>query len=58
MFPDAEGWENVDPDEAIKWGVGSECPPYTLEQNQTEGGAAEHIPSGSADECVLRGNVH
>lgn len=46
MFPDAEGWENVDPDEAAKWGVGSEFPPYTPEQSQTEGGAAAEIPTG------------
>lgn len=44
VFPDAEGWENVDPDEAAKWSVGSEFAPGTLEQSQTEGGAAAEIP--------------
>lgn len=33
MFPDAEGWENVDPEEAAKWSVGSD----PLEQSQAEG---------------------
>lgn len=37
VFPDAEGWENVDPDEAAKWATGSEFP---SEQSQTEAGAA------------------
>uniref|UniRef100_A0A671TNE8 Coenzyme Q8B n=1 Tax=Sparus aurata TaxID=8175 RepID=A0A671TNE8_SPAAU len=27
VFPDAEGWENMDPDEVGKWSVGSEFPP-------------------------------
>ncbi|CAB1348758.1 unnamed protein product [Coregonus sp. 'balchen'] len=27
VFPDAEGWEEMDPDEAAKWAVGSEFPP-------------------------------
>ncbi|XP_022052329.1 atypical kinase COQ8B, mitochondrial [Acanthochromis polyacanthus] len=26
VFPDAEGWENMDPDEVAKWSVGSEFP--------------------------------
>lgn len=37
VFPDAEGWENVDPEEAAKWSVGSEFAHDPLEQNQTEG---------------------
>uniref|UniRef100_A0A3Q3W044 ABC1 atypical kinase-like domain-containing protein n=1 Tax=Mola mola TaxID=94237 RepID=A0A3Q3W044_MOLML len=32
VFPDAEGWEYVDPDEAAKWSVVSEFPPETTEQ--------------------------
>lgn len=39
MFPDAEGWENVDPEEAAKWSVGSEFASEPLEQRQTEGGS-------------------
>ncbi|KAK5904323.1 hypothetical protein CesoFtcFv8_005901 [Champsocephalus esox] len=38
VFPDAEGWETVDPDEAAKWSVGSEFPP--------EAGAAAEMPTG------------
>ncbi|KAM9317795.1 atypical kinase COQ8B, mitochondrial isoform 2-T2 [Pholidichthys leucotaenia] len=38
VFPDAEGWENMDPEEAAKWAVGSEFP--SAEQSQTEGTAA------------------
>lgn len=49
VFPDAEGWENVDPDEAAKWSVGSEFAPGTLEQSQTEGGAAAEIPTVIVD---------
>lgn len=37
VFPDAEGWENVDPEEAAKWSVGSEFVHDPLEQSQTEG---------------------
>lgn len=40
VFPDAEGWENMDPDEAAKWSVGSEFPPGTPEQSETEAGAS------------------
>lgn len=32
VFPDAEGWENVDPEEAAKWSVGSEFVHDPLEQ--------------------------
>lgn len=38
VFPDAEGWETVDPEEAAKWSVGSEFAHDSLEQSQTEGG--------------------
>ncbi|XP_020500056.1 atypical kinase COQ8B, mitochondrial [Labrus bergylta] len=38
VFPDAEGWENVDPDEAAKWAMGSEFP--------TDAGAAAGTPTG------------
>lgn len=37
VFPDAEGWENVDPEEAAKWSVGSEFVHDPLAQSQTEG---------------------
>lgn len=47
MFPDAEGWENVDADDVAKWGMASEFPAYTPEQKQTHAGAAEEIPTGS-----------
>lgn len=40
MFPDAEGWDTMDPDEAAKWAVGSEFPPDAAEKSQTEAGAA------------------
>ncbi|XP_071213088.1 atypical kinase COQ8B, mitochondrial-like [Salvelinus alpinus] len=38
VFPDAEGWEEMDPDEAAKWAVGSEFPP---------GLEATEMPSGA-----------
>lgn len=41
MCPDAEGWENVDPDEVAKWGLESEFPA------PTHSGAAEETPTGS-----------
>lgn len=47
MFPDAEGWENVDADDVAKWGMASEFPAYTPEQKQTHAAAAEEIPTGS-----------
>ncbi|KAM9358614.1 atypical kinase COQ8B, mitochondrial isoform 1-T1 [Symphorus nematophorus] len=46
VFPDAEGWENMDPDEAAKWAVGSEFPSDTADQSQTEAGAAAEMPTG------------
>ncbi|XP_024120034.1 atypical kinase COQ8B, mitochondrial-like isoform X2 [Oryzias melastigma] len=36
VFPDAEGWENMDPEEAAKWAVGSEFPPDPAEHNWTK----------------------
>lgn len=46
VFPDAEGWENVDPEEAAKWSMASEFPPDTPEQSKTETGAAAEMPTG------------
>ncbi|XP_034460095.1 atypical kinase COQ8B, mitochondrial isoform X1 [Hippoglossus hippoglossus] len=43
VFPDAEGWENMDPDEAAKWAVGSEFSSDAVQQSQTEAGAAADI---------------
>uniref|UniRef100_A0A1A8DUL1 AarF domain containing kinase 4 n=1 Tax=Nothobranchius kadleci TaxID=1051664 RepID=A0A1A8DUL1_NOTKA len=40
VFPDAEGWENMDPGEAAKWAVGSESSPHTVEQSQDPVGPA------------------
>ncbi|KAF7655062.1 hypothetical protein LDENG_00061200 [Lucifuga dentata] len=45
-FPDAEGWEEMDPDEASKWAVGSEFPANEAEQSQTETGATAEMPAG------------
>lgn len=44
VFPDAEGWENVDPEEAAKWSVGSEFPHDPVEESQTEGGPLAQRP--------------
>ncbi|KAA8593784.1 hypothetical protein FQN60_004618 [Etheostoma spectabile] len=44
VFPDAEGWETIDPEEAAKWATGSEFHPDAPEQSQTEVGA--EMPSG------------
>ncbi|XP_061574982.1 atypical kinase COQ8B, mitochondrial [Cololabis saira] len=46
VFPDAEGWEDMDPDEAAKWAVGSEFPPDAMEQSQTGGGPAAGMHTG------------
>lgn len=40
VFPDAEGWENMDPDEAAKWAMGAEFHSDAVDQTQTEAGAA------------------
>lgn len=45
VFPDAEGWENVDPEEAAKWSVGSEFPHNPVEESQTEGGPSAQRPT-------------
>lgn len=39
VFPDAEGWENVDPDEAAKWAMESEFP-------SDAGATAAEMPTG------------
>ncbi|XP_061682786.1 atypical kinase COQ8B, mitochondrial [Syngnathoides biaculeatus] len=36
VFPDMEGWENVDPDEATKWAMGSEFPPDIKDKTQRD----------------------
>ncbi|XP_038549526.1 atypical kinase COQ8B, mitochondrial [Micropterus salmoides] len=46
VFPDAEGWENMDPNEAAKWAMGSEFPTDAPEQSETEAGSAAEIPTG------------
>ncbi|XP_039987718.1 atypical kinase COQ8B, mitochondrial isoform X2 [Xiphias gladius] len=46
VFPDVESWENMDPDEAAKWAVGSEFPSDAMEQSQTEAQAAADMPTG------------
>ncbi|XP_045930672.1 atypical kinase COQ8B, mitochondrial isoform X3 [Micropterus dolomieu] len=46
VFPDAEGWENMDPNEAAKWAMGSEFPTDEPEQSETEAGSAAEIPTG------------
>uniref|UniRef100_A0A8C4NXV1 Coenzyme Q8B n=1 Tax=Dicentrarchus labrax TaxID=13489 RepID=A0A8C4NXV1_DICLA len=61
VFPDAEGWENMDPDEAAKWAVGSEFPPESPEQSQTEAGAAAEKATGTVNIRLLTstgGDVH
>ncbi|XP_061537456.1 atypical kinase COQ8B, mitochondrial [Phycodurus eques] len=39
VFPDMEGWENVDPDEATKWATGSEFPPDVNDKPHTDDSA-------------------
>ncbi|XP_029922094.1 atypical kinase COQ8B, mitochondrial [Myripristis murdjan] len=46
VFPDAEGWEEMDPDEAARWAVGSDFPPDTAGQNQAGAGATAEMPTG------------
>ncbi|TKS81428.1 Atypical kinase COQ8B, mitochondrial [Collichthys lucidus] len=46
VFPDAEGWENMDPDEAAKWAMGSEFSHDASEYSQTEARAAAETPTG------------
>ncbi|XP_033486766.2 atypical kinase COQ8B, mitochondrial [Epinephelus lanceolatus] len=45
VFPEVEEWENMDPDEAAKWAMGSEFPD-AVEQSQTEAGAEAEMPTG------------
>ncbi|XP_041851551.1 atypical kinase COQ8B, mitochondrial isoform X2 [Melanotaenia boesemani] len=52
VFPDAEGWENVDPVEAAKWAVGSEFPTGDIEQSQTGTGPATGMHTGTAGRGV------
>lgn len=47
VFPDAEGWENMAPDEAAKWAVGSEFSSEATQHSQTEAGAAADVPTGA-----------
>lgn len=42
VFPDAEGWEEIDPDESAKWAVGSEFP---SSQAEPQGAGAAGMPS-------------
>ncbi|XP_068601981.1 atypical kinase COQ8B, mitochondrial [Brachionichthys hirsutus] len=45
VFPDAEDWENVEPDEAAAWTRGgSGSPPDAPEQSHKEAGAAAGVP--------------
>ena len=46
VFPDAEGWENMDPDEAAKWAVGSEFSFDAEQHSQTAAGAAADMATG------------
>ncbi|XP_051934887.1 atypical kinase COQ8B, mitochondrial isoform X2 [Hippocampus zosterae] len=48
VFPDMEGWENVDTDEATKWAVGSEFPPDVNDKTQTDHSAPGVHPSPGA----------
>ncbi|XP_069552541.1 atypical kinase COQ8B, mitochondrial [Brachyistius frenatus] len=47
VFPDAEGWDNMDPDEAAKWALGSEFPSDVEMQSQTEMHTGVHPNPGS-----------
>ncbi|XP_054651186.1 atypical kinase COQ8B, mitochondrial [Dunckerocampus dactyliophorus] len=46
VFPEVDGWENMDADEAAKWAVGSEFPPDAGDQTQTDT-RATGVRSGS-----------
>lgn len=49
VFPDAEGWDNIDPDEAAKWAMGSEFPSAAKDDIQTEAGVSPGAnPAGAA----------
>uniref|UniRef100_A0A3P9IPZ0 Coenzyme Q8B n=1 Tax=Oryzias latipes TaxID=8090 RepID=A0A3P9IPZ0_ORYLA len=42
VFPDTEGWENMDPEEAAKWAVGSEFHPDPVEHSWTKPAEGMH----------------
>ncbi|XP_061774905.1 atypical kinase COQ8B, mitochondrial [Nerophis ophidion] len=52
VYPDAEGWENMEVDEAAKWAAASEFPPGAENQTQTE---ATGVHSGSGASSADRG---
>lgn len=52
VFPDAEGWENMDPEEAAKWAVGSEFPPDPAEHNWTKPESTTRMHTGIV--CILK----
>ncbi|XP_037123990.1 atypical kinase COQ8B, mitochondrial [Syngnathus acus] len=45
VFPDVEGWENMDADEATKWAVASDFPPDANDKTQTDSSAPGVHPS-------------
>uniref|UniRef100_A0A3Q3K5T0 ABC1 atypical kinase-like domain-containing protein n=1 Tax=Monopterus albus TaxID=43700 RepID=A0A3Q3K5T0_MONAL len=47
VFPDVDGWENMDSDETTKWSVGSDLPPDSVQQSQTEAGTAAEMSTGA-----------
>ncbi|XP_005751781.1 atypical kinase COQ8B, mitochondrial [Pundamilia nyererei] len=55
VFPDAEGWENMDPEEAAKWAVGSHFPPAEGEHSQTETGPAAQMHTGVSPKSGMAG---
>ncbi|XP_035768110.1 atypical kinase COQ8B, mitochondrial [Neolamprologus brichardi] len=55
VFPDAEGWENMDPEEAAKWAVGSDFPPAEGEHSQTETGPAAQMHTGVPPKSGMAG---
>ncbi|XP_056157788.1 atypical kinase COQ8B, mitochondrial [Lampris incognitus] len=46
VFPDAEGWEEMDPEEAAKWAVESEFAPDAAKQNRAGAGASSEVLTG------------
>ncbi|XP_008290384.1 atypical kinase COQ8B, mitochondrial isoform X2 [Stegastes partitus] len=47
VFPDAEGWETMDPDEVAKWSVASEFSSDGAEQSQGEAGPSSQMHTGA-----------
>ncbi|KAG9330206.1 hypothetical protein JZ751_021421 [Albula glossodonta] len=44
-FPDSEGWEEMDQDEAARWAMGSEMPPEFVGQEEVpQGGDSGQVP--------------